>query len=449
MGKGSSLTYCDRSDIGRRRSNNQDSRTVLPPSSPQQYRTRGWMFLVADGMGAHAAGELASAIAAERVPLVYEKTAQRSPPLALRRSIEQINGEINSKGESSPEFKGMGTTCSVLVLLPRGAILGHIGDSRIYRVRNGTIDQLSRDHSLVWELESAGGMSREEAAEAAPKNIITRSMGPHPHAEIDLEGPHPVESGDTFILCSDGLSGQASDEEIGLLASELEPRAAADAMVGLALVRGAPDNVTVIVAKAGPEEVTKASTADQPWPLSDLPEEAAGPPPLPWRWLAAAGATLFGVLVLFGMLERLGETEKFICWLGIGGLALAFVGSIAAALIGFIAPSGGRLRVLVPGKLLGRGPYRSYSCRQSAPLLEGILGSIEAAADGLGDADRGRSQKLLEEARQKVAAGSFHEATLAAAEALAIFAKAVQLSRSDDTVTSQRLPPANPSFDPS
>ena len=165
--------------------------------------------------------------------------------------------------------------------------------------------------------------------------------------------------------------------------------------------------------------------------------------------LAAAGATLFGVLVLFGMLERLGETEKFICWLGIGGLALAFVGSIAAALIGFIAPSGGRLRVLVPGKLLGRGPYRSYSCRQSAPLLEGILGSIEAAADGLGDADRGRSQKLLEEARQKVAAGSFHEATLAAAEALAIFAKAVQLSRSDDTVTSQRLPPANPSFDPS
>jgi serine/threonine protein phosphatase PrpC len=88
----------------------------------------------------------------------------------------------------------MGTTCSVLVLLPRGAILGHIGDSRIYRVRNGTIDQLSRDHSLVWELESAGGMSREEAAEAAPKNIITRSMGPHPHAEIDLEGPHPVES---------------------------------------------------------------------------------------------------------------------------------------------------------------------------------------------------------------------------------------------------------------
>ena len=449
MGKGSSLTYCDRSDIGRRRSNNQDSRTVLPPSSPQQYRTRGWMFLVADGMGAHAAGELASAIAAERVPLVYEKTAQRSPPLALRRSIEQINGEINSKGESSPEFKGMGTTCSVLVLLPRGAILGHIGDSRIYRVRNGTIDQLSRDHSLVWELESAGGMSREEAAEAAPKNIITRSMGPHPHAEIDLEGPHPVESGDTFILCSDGLSGQASDEEIGLLASELEPRAAADAMVGLALVRGAPDNVTVIVARAGPEEVTKASTADQPWPLSDLPEEAAGPPPLPWRWLAAAGATLFGVLVLFGMLERLGETEKFICWLGIGGLSLAFVGSIAAALIGFIAPSGGRLRVLVPGKLLGRGPYRSYSCRQSAALLEGILGSIEAAADGLGDADRGRSQKLMEQARQKVASGSFHEATLAAAEALAIFAKAVQLSRSDDTVTSRRLPPANPSFDPS
>jgi protein phosphatase len=443
VGKGSSLTYCDRSDIGRRRSNNQDSRAVLPPSSPQQYRTRGWMFLVADGMGAHAAGELASAIAAERVPLVYEKTAQRSPPLALRRSIEQINGEINSKGESSPEFKGMGTTCSTLALLPRGAIVGHIGDSRVYRVRNRTIEQLSRDHSLVWELESAGGMSREAAAEAAPKNIITRSMGPHPHVEIDLEGPHPVEEGDVFVLCSDGLSGQASDEEIGLLASDLEPREAADALVSLAFVRGAPDNVTVIVAKAGREEVTKTSAGDTPWPLSDQPDDAAGPSPLPWRWLAAAAVTLFGLLVLFGMLERLGETEKFICWLGIGGLALAFVGSIAAALIGFIAPPSGRVRVLVPGKLLGRGPYRSYSCQPSATLLEGILGSIEAASNSLGSADRDRTLTLLVQARQKATAGAFQEASLAAAEALAVFRKAIELSRSDDTTTSRRAPPAD------
>ena len=131
MGKGTSLIYSDRTDIGRRRSNNQDSKAVLPPSSPQQYRSRGWLFLVADGMGAHAAGEEASRIASERVPLAYEKASGRSPPLALRRSIEQTNAEINAKGEGAAEFKGMGTTCTALVVLPRGALVGQIGRAHV------------------------------------------------------------------------------------------------------------------------------------------------------------------------------------------------------------------------------------------------------------------------------------------------------------------------------
>jgi hypothetical protein len=133
------------------------------------------------------------------------------------------NAEINAKGESAAEFKGMGTTCTVLVVLPRGALVGHIGDSRAYRIRSGKIEQLSRDHSLVWELES-GGLTREQAAGAAPKNIITRSMGPHAHVEVDLEGPFPVEDGDIFLLCSDGLSGQVADEvvfDVCLQAEEL------------------------------------------------------------------------------------------------------------------------------------------------------------------------------------------------------------------------------------
>jgi protein phosphatase len=163
----------------------------------------------------------------------------------------------------------MGTTCTTLVLLPRGAIVGHVGDSRCYRIRGRTIEQLSRDHSLVWELETAGGMSREQANDAAPKNIITRSMGPHPHVDVDLEGPFPVTKGDVFLLCSDGLSGQVADEEIGLLAAELEPQEAVPALIGLALVRGAPDNVTVIVARAGEEEVSKPSRSDSAWPLSE------------------------------------------------------------------------------------------------------------------------------------------------------------------------------------
>ena len=160
MGKGTTLVHCDRTDIGRRRSNNQDAKAVLPPSSAQQFNARGWLFLVADGMGAHAAGEKASAIAAEQVPLFYEKAGQLSPPLTLRHSIEQANAEINRQGESAAEFKGMGTTCTTLVILPRGALIGHIGDSRAYRIRGKTVDQLSKDHSLVWELETAGGLTR-------------------------------------------------------------------------------------------------------------------------------------------------------------------------------------------------------------------------------------------------------------------------------------------------
>lgn len=441
MGKGTSLIYCDRTDIGRRRSNNQDSKAVLPPSGSQQYRTRGWLFIVADGMGAHAAGEEASRIAAERVPLVYEKLSGRSPPLALRRSIEQTNAEINAKGEGAAEFKGMGTTCTTLAILPRGALVGHIGDSRAYRIRGTTIDQLSRDHSLVWELESSGGLTREQAAGAAPKNIITRSMGPHAQVEVDLEGPFAVEEGDVFLLCSDGLSGQVTDEEIGLVTAELEPREAADALIGLALVRGAPDNVTIVIARAGPEEVSKTSSSDEPWPLSDEPVASKGATNAPWKWLAISGASLFVALLLVPNSDVIGwikgmagkDAAEAISTIGCGAALLAAMASALFALLGFLIPPAADGRVLPLGRQLGKGPYRSYSCAPSEPLLEGILGSIEAAADGLGDAERERTITILARARQNVAVHSFHEAMVAAAEALAIYKRSIEHSRLDQT----------------
>lgn len=439
MGKGTSLIYSDRTDVGRRRANNQDSKSVLPPSSPQQYQSRGWMFLVADGMGAHAAGEMASGIAAERVPLVYEKSAQHSPPLALRRSLEQTNAEINAKGESAAEFRGMGTTCTVLVLVPRGALVGHIGDSRAYRVRGRTIEQLSRDHSLVWELESAGGMSREQAAGAAPKNIITRSMGPHPHVDVDIEGPFPIEEGDTFLLCSDGLSGQVSDEEIGLFAAELEPREATAALTGLALVRGAPDNVTVIAVRAGAEEVSKVSAGGEPWPLTEEPATPTGRAALPWKWLAAAAASLFGGLVLAGLLSGPDAASRdslmtAILWALVCGCVLIFLGSLVIAFLGFLAPAGGNGRVLPPGRQIGKGPYRTYDCLPNERLFERIVASVEAGAAGLSDGDRDRTTAILGRVRRHVAEQAFHEAVVALAEALALYTRAVEQARSGDTI---------------
>lgn len=432
MGSGLSLEYCDRSDIGRRRSNNQDSRTVLEPWSREQYRRRGWLFVVADGMGAHAAGEMASAIAVEQVALAYEKLAPRSPPLALRRSIEQANGEIHARGESAIDLKGMGTTCTALAILPRGALVGHVGDSRAYRVRDGRIEQLSKDHSLAWEFEEQRHAAGDRDLPAAPRNIITRSMGPHAQVNVDLEGPFPVAEHDVFVLCSDGLSGQVEDAEIGLLVATLPPRAAADVLVGLALVRGAPDNVTVIVARAGHLEATTTDAVAEPWPLTDPSPETparAGPP---LHLLGTAAAGLLGMLVAAGFLRPLFTNWQFdfardavpFVVLGVG--ALLFFGAIVAMAL---AGDAGRRIVLPPGGRLGKGPYRTHPCAATGPLLEGVVASVEAAADGLGPEPRARALAHVAAARRHADTGDFSAAIAAAAEAIAVYARSVEQAR--------------------
>ncbi|MFM7207539.1 MAG: PP2C family protein-serine/threonine phosphatase [Planctomycetaceae bacterium] len=436
MGSGTTLEYCELTDIGRRRSNNQDSKAVLPPWDAAQYRRRGWLFVVADGMGAHAAGEMASALAVEHVPLVYEKKAVRSPPLALKSSIEQANSEIFARGESAVDLRGMGTTCTALALLPRGALVGHVGDSRVYRVRAATIDQLSCDHSLAWEMEAHRPAGAEEAI---PKNIITRSMGPHPTVKVDVEGPFPVEADDVFVLCSDGLSNQVADEEIGLVAGGLAAPAAAAALVGLALVRGAPDNVTVIVARAGEREASN-DTDPAPWPLTEEPAATTNHRPAPWGLLAVAAGSLLAALVAYGLLstgyarEALGDSVAEALAVAVPGvLGLAFIGSLTAAIAGAMAPQGSDVRFLRPGARIGGGPYRTRGCTPSAELLEGIVSSVEAAADGLSTRDRERLLAAVTEARMPIAAGDFPKSLASAAAAIAIYRQIVEAARSDAT----------------
>jgi len=431
VGSGTTLDYCDLTDIGRRRANNQDSKAVLPPWGTEQYRRRGWLFVVADGMGAHAAGEMASALAVEHVPLAYEKTAARSPPLALKLSIEQANAEIHARGESAFDMKGMGTTCTALALVPRGALVGHVGDSRAYRIRGTTIDQLSCDHSLAWEMEAHRPAGVEDAI---PKNIITRSLGPHPQVKVDVEGPFPVEAGDVFLLCSDGLSGQVADEEIGLLAGSLSAADAAAALVGLSLVRGAPDNVTVIVARAGENEVSRDGADPTSWPLSEETPAATDRPPVPWGLLATAAASLLVALVAYGAKASLGEgLAQALAFAVSVVMGLVFLGSLLAAFLGSLAPAGDDIRLLRPGAKLGSGPYRTYGCAASVQLLEGIITSVESAADGLSSRDRDRLLEAAAEARKPVATGDFSAATRAAASAIAIYRLMVEAARSDET----------------
>jgi serine/threonine protein phosphatase PrpC len=242
------LEHACLTDVGVRRSHNQDSYAIRLVIDEQLWNERGHLLLVADGMGAHAVGELASKLATDLIPLNYSKFASLGAPAALRRAFLEANSTIYQKGTHNPDFEGMGTTSSALLIRPEGAWVAHVGDSRIYRIRRGHIEQLSYDHSLQWELARRQGMDPDEI-EGVPSNVIVRSLGPEPTLQVDIEGPHPLLPGDTFLLCSDGLSGLVSDAEMGAIVSSLPLREACQLLVDLANLRGGPDNITVVLVR--------------------------------------------------------------------------------------------------------------------------------------------------------------------------------------------------------
>ena len=283
------LTHVEATDVGMRRSNNQDSYAALLASDADNWQRRGHVFVVADGMGAHAAGELASKMAADGIPHNYYKLREESSPDAIRKTVRQVNEEIHRKGQANAEFHGMGTTASVLVLVPQGALVAHVGDSRVYRLRGGRIEQLTFDHSLVWEM-TASGQYNPNLPNLVPKNIITRSLGPHKNVQVDLEGPFPLEIGDTFLLCSDGLSGLVKDEEMGVIMSTLPPAEAAQVLIDLANLRGGPDNITVLIVRVtGAAISARANMQAAPLAMADERAAQAPPPPATGKfWWGAA-----------------------------------------------------------------------------------------------------------------------------------------------------------------
>ncbi len=238
-------------DVGIRRSHNQDAFSIQKASDRLRWKTEGHIFIVADGMGGHAVGEKASAKAVQDIPLAYMKyVATEGPISAIRKAFQEANQGIYSIGQENPEFRGMGTTASVLVMREEGAWLGHVGDSRIYRFREGQIEQLTFDHSYAWEMARRMGVPPEEL-EDVRKNVIIRSLGPDVLVQVDVEGPHPLHEGDTYIMCSDGLSNTVTPEEIGAISSIFPPQEAARTLIELANLRGGPDNISVVIARVG------------------------------------------------------------------------------------------------------------------------------------------------------------------------------------------------------
>ncbi|HSQ55828.1 MAG TPA: protein phosphatase 2C domain-containing protein [Gemmata sp.] len=236
-------------DVGVKRSHNQDACFAHPAVDAPSFSAEGHVFVVADGMGGHAVGEKASAKAVRDIPLLYRKHVTEAGVVgALRRAFTETNSGIHSIGQENPEFRGLGTTSTALILRPEGAWIGHVGDSRAYRIRNGVAEQLTFDHSWVWEIARRQGVDPDELGDFK-KNVIIRSLGPDPEVEVDVEGPHTVQPGDIFLLCSDGLTGVVTPQEIGGVVSAMPPDTAARLLVHMANLRGGPDNITVLIVK--------------------------------------------------------------------------------------------------------------------------------------------------------------------------------------------------------
>lgn len=353
------------SDQGMRRLNNQDSLAVMIAHDVPTWASRGHLLMVADGMGAHAAGELASKMAVDNIPHAYLKLHDLQPPAAIRQAIRDANAFIHAKGQSNIGFQGMGTTCSCLVLLPQGALVAHIGDSRVYRLRGNVLEQLTFDHSLVWEMAEAGQMPQEDVPAYIPKNVITRSLGPHPSVNIDLEGPYNASAGDMFLVCSDGLSGQVQDEELAAILQCLSPQEAVETLVDMANLRGGPDNISVIVARV---------VSNGPLPALNKPSEngaVAAPHPASTRpgwanallWLAALVCLI---------------TLTYCVIHGIWGWAIA---SGVGLLISLVLTGSGRPHADMPcppirslGGPYGNGPHRSTQIDPNRKIVDVMAG---------------------------------------------------------------------------
>lgn len=242
-------------DVGRKRQHNEDSMLVDPSLG---------LYIVADGMGGHAAGEVASAKATEVVKqqisanrqvlkdLAQNATQQnRSNAAALvELAVQRACAEIYKQAVADPTKRGMGTTLVTLVLSGNKGVIGHVGDSRVYLVRNGQCHRLTEDHTLVAAQLKAGTISKEQAASSQYRNVITRAVGIQESVQVDTLIVEAVP-GDTFLLCSDGLHGYLNDDEVAPLVAAVPGKDLPKKFITLANERGGKDNITAVVIQVG------------------------------------------------------------------------------------------------------------------------------------------------------------------------------------------------------
>ena len=243
-------TIVSQTDPGRARENNEDA---------VAYDASTCLGVLADGMGGYNAGEVASGMAtafiksemARWLSEAGKQASTREIRRALEICVDNANRSVFNAANSNAQYSGMGTTLVVAVFQNEKVLLGHIGDSRCYRLRGGELTQITKDHSLLQEQIDAGLLTHEQAATSSHKNLVTRALGVEDAVLLELN-EHEVEPGDLYLLCSDGLSDMANDSEIAaILASQTPMAQKAERLISIANEHGGRDNITVLLVQAG------------------------------------------------------------------------------------------------------------------------------------------------------------------------------------------------------
>jgi len=241
-------------DVGCQRENNEDSFLYWEPASDEEFRRKGRLAAIADGMGGHEGGQEASRMAVETVREVYDRALGDDPQAALVEAFGTAHARIQDYAERHPAFHGMGTTCTALVIRDRQLYFAHVGDSRLYLVRGATILRLTRDHSYVGRLVESGIVRAEDAEKHPQRHILTAALGAG--RDVAVDGPEravALQDGDHLLLCTDGLWSVVTEDELETAVSANSPTECCAVLVELARQRGGPDNITLQVLRVGAE----------------------------------------------------------------------------------------------------------------------------------------------------------------------------------------------------
>ena len=236
------------SDVGLQRANNEDSYLYWEPESEEEFRRKGRLAVIADGMGGYEGGQEASRLAVATVRHIYDRDFGGDPQAALIAGFESAHATIHRYAMEHPQFHGMGTTCTALAVVDDQLYFAHIGDSRLYLIRGESITRLTRDHSYVGRLVESGIVRSEDAESHPQRHILTAALGSGrdivPHAPAE---PVRLQDGDILLLCTDGLWGVVGDQELASVVHANAPLEACSRLIKMALERGGPDNVTAVV----------------------------------------------------------------------------------------------------------------------------------------------------------------------------------------------------------